>query len=108
MSGNEFRRLNALTSFISQKYIFWTKTFSVLINKKECNYVYRLSYVGMKRELRGERFHSMSFQEYKNKFWHYLEVLDSNPLTTFLSLPDDVAHEITFVHMFVIATICKL
>ena len=74
-----------------------TKTFSVLINKKECNYVYRLSYVGMKRELRGERFHYMSFQEYKNKFWHYLEVLDSNPLTTFLSLPDDVAHEITFV-----------
>ena len=75
----------------------YPKIFSVLINKKECNYVYRLSYVGMKRELRGERFHNMSVQEYKNKFWHYLEVLDSNPLTTFLSLPDDVAHEITFV-----------
>ena len=58
--------------------------------------MYGLSYVGMKRELPDERFHYTSFQEYKNKFWHYWEVLDSNPLTTFLSLPDDVSHEITF------------
>ena len=71
--------------------------FDIHIQGKLQKYTYDLSYVGMRRKLNSGLFHYTSFTNYKSKYWFHIENLNSEPPIKLLSLPEDVAVEITFL-----------